>query len=181
MSDINDQEFRCYHFNNFYLSGIHAGIQAAHAQHELAYKYLGIGDAPSDIYENWVENHKTMVVLNGGMAKDLLELEDLFDTEDNPYPWASWRESEEALNGCITSIAMVLPQRVFANNQLIGNALMSNPGYQSVFKTRNPELSVFLKNDGSVILENNEEDRVIDTFSDFEVKLMMKMSQMKLM
>lgn len=111
---------RCYHLCNMYLIQIHAGIQAAHAQHELAIKYL-TNDSPTEPhlvaaeggYTKWATEHKTMVLLNGGMAKDLLEFESFLQSQDHGYAWASFREEEAAINGAITNVAIVLPEKMY--------------------------------------------------------------------
>jgi len=114
---------RCYHINNFYLSGIHAGIQSAHAQHELAIKYLDnaaqtISEARTQ-YLDWAKHHKTIVVLNGGMQSDLMSFRDLLEVPENPYAWLDFYESEEALNGALTNLAVVLPEHMYAHTGLI--------------------------------------------------------------
>ena len=114
---------RCYHINNFYLAGIHAGIQSAHAQHELAIKYLGdYSDATPQAKENyltWAKLHKTIIVLNGGMQSDLISFKKLLETPENPYAWSAFHESEEALNGALTNLGLVLPESMYAFTPMI--------------------------------------------------------------
>lgn len=129
---------RCYHLNNFYLGGIHAGIQSSHAQTELAVKYLAtslyIGGDENVVdymareelhssarksYVDWATQHKTMVVLNGGMMAQLLEWEELLNRSENRFAWASFREEEAALNNALTNVCIVLPERMYVNNQII--------------------------------------------------------------
>lgn len=183
----NQPGIRCYHFNNFYLAGIHAGIQAGHAQHELARKYLfpvingeiQISNLKAKMYRDWAENHKTMIVLNAGMAVDLENLVTLFGDIANPYPWVDWRESKEALNGCITSIAMVLPDRIYGWNQLMGRAMSKPGGEDGAYSTQEPGLVVVMK-DELAELTISSTGEVVETFTIFEVELMKKMSAMKL-
>lgn len=125
---------RCYHLCNFYLAGIHAGIQSAHTQHELAIKYLAstpyrnlaadesmneygarlddFHDAKAS-YIDWANNHKTMILLNGGMMSHLLELETFLAENKHVLAWASFREEEAALNGALTNIGLVLPEHMY--------------------------------------------------------------------
>lgn len=179
--------YRCYHFNNFYLAGIHAGIQAAHAQHELSYKYQDSHGSTFRAYQDWVESHKTLILLNAGMAKDLEELVTFFQSAENPFPWAEWRESEEALNGCITSIAMVLPNKIYENSFLIGQAMKKPPGPGSCYQTarQNVELVQCVDNDfkytGRYELSVRHSGRVLESFDQFEIDLMRKMAFLKLM
>lgn len=57
---------KCYIFVHRSLSGIYAGIQAAHAVAEHVYDYHG-----SDSVIHWTNHHKTMVVLDGGNSKNM--------------------------------------------------------------------------------------------------------------
>lgn len=54
-----------------------------------------------------------MVLLNGGDLNELRELSDFFTTGANMFPWATFYESEDSLGGCMTSIAVILPARIF--------------------------------------------------------------------
>lgn len=180
MNNTEHQELRCYHFNNFYLAGIHAGIQAAHAQHELAHKYLGIDTDASELYEEWAHHHKTIIVLNAGMAKDLNELVELFKDPENYYPWSEWRESEEALNGCITSIAMVLPDNIYKWSRLVAKAWDRKPYEGSLYKTDNPAYFLLKEAEGSAKILGAHSGHIFNSFNKFEVELMRRMFQMNL-
>lgn len=115
----NQGELRAYFFNNMYLQGIHAGIQTQHCTAEMFLKYKGrLSDSPQDL-ENyfslmgWAKNYKTTIVLNGGYASNLDRIANTFSDGENPYPWAYFKESEEALNGCITNVGIVVPKTVW--------------------------------------------------------------------
>ena len=58
-------EFRMYVLVLKQLSGIDKGIQAAHACLEYALKYGETND-----YRNYINNDKTIIVLNGGTSSD---------------------------------------------------------------------------------------------------------------
>jgi len=109
---------RCYHFSNMYLSSIQVGIQSAHAQMELFVKYnpskaKADGMAVDLLYE-WAERHKTMICLNAGFNSEMLKIAAFLKSEDNPYPWSTFCESEEAMGGLLTNIAIVLPERIYS-------------------------------------------------------------------
>jgi hypothetical protein len=101
---------RAYFFGNFYLSSIQQGIQAGHvigemsiqAEHELESQY-----------RDWAINHKTMILLNGGMASNLHDIVALFDRNDNPYCHECFREEEAALEGSITSVGIIIPEKIY--------------------------------------------------------------------
>jgi hypothetical protein len=111
---------RCYHFCNFYLSSIQQGIQSSHAQMELFNKYVPnvsnndmVNSETFDILFDWSLNYKTMIVLNGGDSKSLGDICYFLNTSNNPYPWSYFQESNEALGGIITNIAVVLPEKIY--------------------------------------------------------------------
>jgi len=99
---------RAYFFGNMYLSPIQQGIQAAHVTHELFLKY-GID---SQLFD-WAHDHKTMILLNGGYSVNLRDLMTLFDTHKNPYPWAHFNEGDDSLDGALTSVGIILPERIY--------------------------------------------------------------------
>ncbi|HCN5976693.1 TPA: hypothetical protein N6Y90_004828 [Escherichia coli] len=108
---------RMYCIVNQYISGIHAGIQSAHAIVELIEKY----DHPAKTSEEfaahhllkcWKEIDKTIIVLNGGyqsVLQDFLEQAKSLQT----YPVAGWCEEKKALNGAMTAVAVVLPEFIY--------------------------------------------------------------------
>lgn len=108
---------RAYFFGNMYLSSIQQGIQAGHVIAELFQKYpVGPGSTKGPHYNilmAWARDHKTMVLLNAGYSSELWLLRDSFSQQDNPYPWAFFHESEEALDKAFTSIGIVVPERIY--------------------------------------------------------------------
>lgn len=106
---------RFYGFGNYYLSSLQQGLQAGHAAVDLAMKcYATKRDTNSwDQYRDWAENHKTMVLLNGGNSADLQELFEFLDSEDNPYPYVKFHEDDVSLNGALTYVGTVLPEKIY--------------------------------------------------------------------
>jgi hypothetical protein len=102
---------RLYTFGNYYLSSIQQGIQAGHAAVELFNKYEN--SEQLNTVKDWAKNHKTMVCLNGGNNANLKEIRDLFKNETNPYPWTSFYEDDDSLNGTLTCVAIVLPEIIY--------------------------------------------------------------------
>ena len=64
------RELRMYSLVLYQLSGIQAGIQSGHSNDE--YANCSEGDS-YDRYIDWRENHKTVMVMNGGSSDVLLE------------------------------------------------------------------------------------------------------------
>lgn len=114
---------RCYHFSNMYLSSIQQGIQSAHAQMELFIKYKN-KTPEKDILFDWAENHKTMIVLNGGYLSTMVEAVHFFNTPKNPYPFSTFYESEDALGGILTNIAIILPEKIYKTSEFIRKRLI---------------------------------------------------------
>jgi hypothetical protein len=131
MNEYNDRELRCYTFTLYQLSPIQQGIQAGHAAVELgavAYKRLA-RDLQSDhfrTYYDWATKWKTMVLLNGGDLHELCELRKFFSHEHNTFPWTTFYESEESLGGILTSIAIILPDRIYGSAE---NMRKLKPGH----------------------------------------------------
>lgn len=107
-------ESRCYTWTIFQLSPIQQGIQAGHAAVELFVKYIG-GNSLRDhrAVERWAKENKTMVCLNGGDVSTLKEFIKFLDSPENPYPWATFTESDDFLAGITTSVAVILPARFY--------------------------------------------------------------------
>lgn len=112
-----NKELRCYTFTNYYLSPIQQGIQSAHSTVELFNKYLlkeGWVDGMAEQIKEWATEWKTMICLNGGNSYEVHNIYYFLNSlANNPYPFALFYESEEALNGMITSVAIILPERIF--------------------------------------------------------------------
>lgn len=109
---------RGYFFCNMYLSSIQNGVQSAHVIHEMFLKYPAGGLFADQLWE-WAEDHKTMIVLDGGFAENLRNIERLFNKQPNNYPCAAFEEEYAALEGSITSVGIILPQRVYQTADLI--------------------------------------------------------------
>ena len=112
---------RAYFFGNMYLSSIQQGIQAQHCTAELFLKYLPHTDAAGPLY-NWAKNHKTSILLNGGNCYELSEIFEMLDHSDNPYPWAMFQESTEALSRALTCVGIILPNEVYVGAEELRRA-----------------------------------------------------------
>jgi hypothetical protein len=112
---------RLYSFVNMYMGGIHAGIQTAHAVSSMWRRYEGKDAFPNDDHpcaqldtlRAWEDDHKTAVLLTGGDHRALLELEAFMRRPDNPFPWGSFNESTDALNGALTAVVIVIPEKLY--------------------------------------------------------------------
>lgn len=106
---------RAYFLTNMYLSPIQKGIQTAHATAELFLKYHDSKETEKNILMEWARDHKTMIVLDGGNHKSLEKINHLLSGygPEVHLPVACFREDEQSLNGAMTAVAVVLPERMY--------------------------------------------------------------------
>lgn len=86
------------------LDGINKGIQVAHACMEYAEKYHDRDD-----WKQYVNTDKTMIVLNGGVTQDLIDVVTQLNILNHPY--AEFREPD--LGNVITAIVFILDEQIF--------------------------------------------------------------------
>ena len=103
---------RLYSFTNFMLSSIQHGIQTAHIMGEILIKN---DPTPyhNEITLEWLSRHKTIIVCNGGNSKSITELYQFFAHRHNKYPFASFNEDTDSLNGALTGVGIVLPPEIY--------------------------------------------------------------------
>jgi hypothetical protein len=117
-------ELRFYTFVNFYLSSIQQGVQSFHVLGEMVNKYesvSGFSDSnnfePYQILNNWMQNHKTLIVLNGGAYTDIVEkyfkLKNLATMLSFSMPFAQFTEDDKSLGGIMTACGCVLPEEIY--------------------------------------------------------------------
>jgi len=105
---------RFYAMGNYYLSSIQQGIQAAHALGEMVAKYQVSSNGAAKVCYEWLQHHKTMVLLNGGNSHDLKALWALLsDPRNTEFPVSKFYEDAQSLNGALTCVAIVLPDRLY--------------------------------------------------------------------
>jgi hypothetical protein len=110
---------RAYFFVNSALSGIQKGLQVAHCVAEMSTK------DPEDqwqrdksVFETWRDYHKTIIVLEGGFHADLMEIADSFQGNYD-YCWEAFREDEETMNGMMTAVGIILPERIYKAAEVV--------------------------------------------------------------
>jgi hypothetical protein len=115
---------RLYTFGNYYLSSIQQGIQGHHVGTELFLKYADPGAKrtlrqrqTATLLWDWARNHKTVVGLNGGNARDLQLLFEQLDVRRCPYPYAFFCEDQQSLAGAYTCIGVILPEWLYSRPQ----------------------------------------------------------------
>lgn len=154
------EELRLYSFQNFYLKGIHAGIQTAHTIAEMSTQ---TADDCYHEYTDWADNHKTIVVLNGGMQKDLEELLEFLGQNSGQFFYGWFHEESGALNGALTNVSIIVPERIFNFKKNTPKRYI-RPWYVLGSKTENPDYIRYMRE-----------------FSDFEIKLASYVNNSRLM
>ena len=111
---------RFYSFTNFMLSSIQQSIQGGHVSVELFVKYgrIPVGARGAELTKfnmlyDWADDHKTFICLNGGNYKGVTDIARFFDDEKNPYPFAAFYEDLESLGGLMTSVGIVVPEKIY--------------------------------------------------------------------
>jgi len=154
---------RAYYFGNMYLSSIQQGIQAAHVTAEMFTKYLtpASGQEKHELLIDWASSHKTMVLLNAGYGENIRDLIRFFNDYENPFPWAEFYEGEDALDGALTCIGIILPEKIYEGSK----ELRSNPAAPTT-----------LIEEGLLSILNGTPNQKIVHYSKWEAELMGKLN-----
>jgi len=153
---------RAYFFGNMYLSSIQQGIQAAHVVSELFVKYSTENSVTTAHLREWAENHKTVILLNGGYSEHIRELIHFFHSAENQYPWTVFNESLDALDGAVTCAGIVLPEKIYE-----GAALLRSDRDGFILNT--------LKATDTITLENG-----VEGYNGWEQELMQRLNTFRL-
>jgi hypothetical protein len=121
-------QLRFYAFTNFYISSIQHGIQTGHASVDLVQKYkreyenavnsdndhmkaarLQVARDNLRVVEDWANNHKTYVILNGGEDADINAAYELLSKTG--FPFVDFREP--GLGNIRTCAGVLLPDSIF--------------------------------------------------------------------
>ncbi len=97
---------RLYSFVNFYLSSIQQGIQTAHLVGEMSQ------GAHTGQFDVWANSFKTIIVLNGGNNKSLLDLRTTLQAYSE-FPVGSFSEDDESLGGVLTCVGIIVPDYIW--------------------------------------------------------------------
>ena len=175
---------RLYTLTHFMLSGMAKGIQAEHSTVELFNKYASNPSnnkevsaiEPTDMLWGWSLNHKVIISLNGGLTPDLMGMIEFLERESCPYPWAYFNE-DESLGNLVTSISLVLPEKIYETASLIKNKVVEF-GYNRLivldWEKYNEQFSLYVFES----LQKQVND--YGAFTDFEKELISKMNSYRL-
>ena len=133
-------EKKMYFFVPYQLTGMQKGIQCGHAAEQYAHKYKDEFD-----YNDYAENWKTWVVLDGGTTNSNLgEPGSLNIIErslrENLIPYMWFREPD--LENALTAICFLCDERVF-DRKLVPDFI--DYVKEKEYKTQKYEIDIFLK------------------------------------
>lgn len=131
-------ELRMYGLVNYQLTGIQKGIQFLHGVVEYSQMANRIGGDVLDVYNNWANNYKTVILLNGGTTnKSLSETgipfgtlnQHLLTLTDNGVELAFFEESD--LGDQLTTVVFIVDERVFNKKDYLdfGDWVIEKYGY----------------------------------------------------
>ena len=114
-------ELRMYGLTNYQLTGIQKGIQFLHGVVEYSQMVNRVGCELLDIYNDWANNHKTVILLNGGTTNHKTSLENglpfgtlnnhLLTLMYNGIDFAQFNEPD--LGDQLTAVVFIVDERVF--------------------------------------------------------------------
>lgn len=109
---------RFYALGNMYLSSIQQGIQAGHALGEIVakYEYSAAKKVEQNIVKDFLTNHKTWVLLNGGTWEEITEFAVFLNSATSlkyPIPYSSFHEDAKSLAGIVTCVGLILPKEYY--------------------------------------------------------------------
>jgi hypothetical protein len=114
-------ELRMYGLVNYQLTGIQKGIQFLHGVVEYSQMVNRIGGESLTLYNDWANNHKTVILLNGGTTNHRLNSENglpfgtlnnyALKLSENGIEFSTFNEPD--LGDQLTSVAFIVDERVF--------------------------------------------------------------------
>jgi hypothetical protein len=155
MEELNEEkqlELRMYFFVPYNISPIQQAIQAGHAALEYARKF-----GASELFRDFVNDHKTWIILNGGTTNDQRDFDGIAQgslnqigdqLQDNDIDFSFFHEPD--LNDALTALCVIVDERVFNREEYpdfidwLLNVKMLEPAKDEALKN-NPDLWVKLK------------------------------------
>lgn len=114
LPDYSAKDYKAFVFVHTALSPIQNHVQRSHALVELFVKYRNrkdeLGEAATEVLNEWARDHKTIVIRDGGISKNMHTILEILQivcpVVSSPYAFFS--ESNDFMEGLLTSVAFVL-------------------------------------------------------------------------
>ena len=146
----NELELRMYFFTISSLKGILQGIMCGHA----ALRYARLYSAKHPEVWDFVDNHKTWIILNGGTTNDQRDFENIplgtlnqisDQLQENDIKFSYFIEPD--LNNALTSVCFLVDERVFNKKDYpdFVDYILDMKIYHNVEEVIPPEKYVMLK------------------------------------
>lgn len=148
-------ETRCYTFGVYYLSSIQQGIQAAHAIADMMARYADKDTPERELIMKWAREDKTMICLNAGNHKSLLEIAETF--EKSKYPCALFQESYDDLGSIYTCLAVVLTEPVYTAAAYLKTEYDIKNPYRMDYNFSEEKHAIRLRDENTGFLLDNED------------------------
>jgi hypothetical protein len=113
---------RMYFFVMYNLSGIQKGIQAGHAALEYYQKFGNIKK-----YQDFITNHKTFILLDGGGSNDMIER--MKELDEMEVDYATFIEPD--LNNSLSAIAFIVPEEIYGMDKAFIEYSEQNPNFMN--------------------------------------------------
>lgn len=113
-------ELRMYGLTNYQLTGIQKGIQFLHGVVEYSQTVNRVGGISLDIYNDWANNHKTVILLNGGTTNSKVLEDGKYSGTLNNHKTKldelgvfNTTFTEPDLGDQLTAVVFILDERIF--------------------------------------------------------------------
>lgn len=185
-----------YTFTNMYLSQIQRGIQSAHCITDMLVKY---NQQFNDFHESsrgpqfeflleWMENDKTMIVLNGGGSEELNSLHSFCKGARNSciYPFGVFFEEDTALGGsgagALTCFGILLPESIYMGARELRAPEPEKTLLDRLFNNKKSKLEELEETKTMCVPRDGVTTNVWQqqTFNNWEIKLMQRLNRYSL-
>jgi len=97
-------------FSHKGISTAQQGVQSLHVATEMQNMWPA-GSPQREMYDEWVREHKTVILLNGGFSKTLKQLKKSIENIGDEYklPYAAFYEDEDTFEGIMTAVGIIVP------------------------------------------------------------------------
>lgn len=155
-------ELRMYFFVISSLQGISKGIQCGHAALEYANKY-----GNTELFQDFVNNWKTWIVLNGGTTNSNRDLESIpfgslnkigDELQENDVEFSFFFEPD--LNDALTALCFIVDERVF-------NYKKYPHFYDFILSKMSPEALLEMSSENELMLRSQSFEKQQEIFPDY--------------